>query len=93
MCAPGLEMEKPQTDVAFTRVWDVLKKNQFPTFHLIGNHDLYNFKVSELRSFFNEDGGTQVTPISHSYHTHIALISHPYHACQSLAPYFGGAIT
>ena len=61
----GLNFEEPQTATAFTRVWDLLKQSRSPVFHAIGNHELYNFKLSELRAKFNEDGGAQVEAIAH----------------------------
>ena len=51
----------PQTDTAFSRVWDLLQQSRSPVFHAIGNHDLYNFQPSKLRALFNEDGGAQVS--------------------------------
>ena len=62
----GLKFNGSQTDTAFKRVWDVLKQSRSPVFHAIGNHEFYNFKTSELRAQFNEDGGAQVEATPHS---------------------------
>ena len=72
----GLDFQEPQTDTAFSRVWDLLKESRSPVFHAIGNHDLYNFKPARLRARFNEEGGTQVksTPrLRHAWHKHRAF--------------------
>ena len=61
----GLDFEKPQTDTAFGRVWHFLQQCRAPVFHAIGNHELYNFKAGELRTRFNEAGGTQVPPYAY----------------------------
>ena len=60
-----MRLAKPATDTAFNRVWDLLQQCQSPVFHAIGNHDLYNFKPSEIRSLFNEEGGSQVGKYEH----------------------------
>ena len=72
-----MKFEWPQTDAAFSRVWDLLKQSRSPVFHAIGNHDLYNFKPAKLRTQFNEDDGAQVTSTLHSHHVcdNTALIS------------------
>ena len=64
----GLDFKEPQTDTAFTRVWNLLKESQSPVFHAIGNHDLYNYKPAKLREQFNVEGGAQVEATLHSWH-------------------------
>ena len=64
---PGMLFEEPQSGMAFSRVWYMLQQSRAPVFHAIGNHDLYNFKLSELREQFNEDGGAQVDATLHAW--------------------------
>ena len=64
----GMRFEEPQSDMAFSRVWYMLQQSRSPVFHAIGNHDLYNFKPSELRGQFNDDDGSQVEGTPHAYH-------------------------
>ena len=56
----GLKFNGSQTDTAFSRVWDLLKESRSPVFHAIGNHEFYNFKITEIRDRFNVEGGAQV---------------------------------
>eukprot|EP00965_Chrysotila_dentata_P008630 280697-Pleurochrysis_carterae.AAC.1 len=44
----GLQFEEPQSAVAFDRVVSSLSACHAPMLHAIGNHELYNFKLSEL---------------------------------------------
>ena len=66
--ATGKKFKEPQTDTAFSRVWNMIQQSRSPVFHAIGNHELYNFKPSQLRDQFNEEGGAQVETTLHSYH-------------------------
>ncbi|MEC7986305.1 MAG: metallophosphoesterase, partial [Myxococcota bacterium] len=45
----GLSFSEPQSKPALRRVMDILDRCHFPIYHSIGNHELYNFTIEELK--------------------------------------------
>ena len=94
--ATGKKFKEPQTDTAFSRVWNMIQQSRSPVFHAIGNHELYNFKPSQLRDQFNEEGGAQVETTLHSYHVRTNTTSYLHNTRKKshnfkLVPHIGNA--
>jgi len=53
----GVSFSAPQSNAAFLRVIAQLEKSMAPVYHVIGNHELYNFSWQELRALGNRMDG------------------------------------